>query len=379
MAVFFGVALGGLAACVAGVPPTSASSTSSSPSAVPAPLRDTPGDTPAGSVDPAPVPSGSASGWEIFEDMPARALFEVTLGRWSPTSRCEFYDYFPQGGIQSFWCHRPEDLDIGSIRKLAGVDIFVAGPHKSDSLAFGVPNDFGRYNPAFVRWLVDSASPAGRDTAARRATQAAYEASLRPLAEIFWKVHEKATNDPVCFERERRQYEALLRARVLPRDHHERWFFFMNPFFCSVNSPGGNFFYDNAFDAGVNGNVTKTVVGFWIRRSIDGTRGTFVEGLKKLLASYQPSLLASPARFPDARLLLHRIDEAMAAASSCKHLAQGRSVYLTFSVQVSGRFLLLSAGDPGFNACVNRAWEGIQIPSFDGEDLRFSRPFRPGR
>jgi hypothetical protein len=378
-AAFLGAALGGLAACAAGAPPASAPS---APSASPAPLQGAPPGKPAAPVDPTPVASGSATGWKVFEDTPNKALFEATLDRWSPTSRCAEYDYFPRGGIQNFWCHRPEDLDIGVIRKLAGVDIFAAGPHKDDSLALGVPHDFGRYNPAFVRWLIDKVSPAGRDTAARRATQASYEANLRPLAEIFWKVHEKAIADPACFERERRQYEALLRARALPRDHHERWFFFMNPFFCSnpsATSPGNNFFYDNAFDAGVNGNVTKAVVGFWIRRSIDGTRDAFAEGLRKLLASYQPSLLDGPARFPDPRVLSLRIDEAVTAASSCKHLALGRSVHLTFSVRTSGKFLLLSGGYQAFNDCVTEAWEKIQIPPFDGEDLRFRRPLKPGR
>jgi hypothetical protein len=335
------------------------------------------------SSPPVPIPSGSSSGWEVFEDSLESKLFEATLDRWSPTSRCPDYDYFPRGGIQNFWCHRPEDLELASIRALAGVDIFAAGPHKKDGLSLAVPHDFGRYNPAFVRWLVDRAAPAGRDTAARRATQAAYEANLRPLAEILWKVHEKATADAACFERERRQYEALLRARALPRDHHERWFFFMNPFFCSnlpsINSMGSSFFYESAFDAGVNGNVTKTAVGFWIRRSIDGTRDTFAEGLRKLLASYQPSLLAGPTRFPDPGTLSRGLEQAISAVASCRNLAPGRNIQLTISVQTTGRLRLLSGGEPDFLACVSGAWEKIQLPPFDGNDLTFNRTFMGGK
>ena len=70
----------------------------------------------------------------------------------------------------------------------------------------------------------------------------------------------------------------------------------MNPYFCDKGQRPANFDYDNAFDAGVDGNVTKTVIGFWLRRSMDGTMDTFAEGLKKLLAAYQPDLMTAPAR-----------------------------------------------------------------------------------
>ena len=151
-----------------------------------------------------------------------------------------------------------------------------------------------------MRWLVDSAGPGARDSAGRRATQEAYDASLRPLAAIFWKVHAKLEREPDCFKRERDLYAAAITGRRLPERYYERWFFFMNPEFCPRAARGlvsdpmrDRYFYDHGFDGGVDGNVVKTVVGFWLRRSIDGTRDTFAEGLKRLITAYDPAQLAS--------------------------------------------------------------------------------------
>lgn len=339
---------------------------------------------------PVAAASGSAAGWAPFEDTVAKTLFEATLARWSATSRCADYDYFPGGGMRSFWCHRPEDLDLEGLRAMAGVDIFVAGPHRKGMLAAGDPHDFGRYNPAFVRWLVDKGAPQGRDSAARKATQALYEANLRPLAEIFWKVHEKLVADDACFQRERSRYEALVRNKTLPNGYYERWFFFMSPYYCSTPvasaSWDNQFFYDNGFDAGSNGNVAKSVVGFWLRRSIDGTRDTFVEGLKKLLAAYQPGLMIAPTRFPDPAALTRGIDEALAAARVCPQTPADAARRFTLFVQTNGKLRLApNQPTPALNACITQAWSKIQLPAFDGSDLPFNRslgappPPRPKR
>ena len=91
---------------------------------------------------------------------------ETALREWSRSSRCTEFDYFPQGGIQSFWCHRPERITLAGIRALAGVDLFVKGPHGAD-LALTDASDFGHYHPDFVRWLVERAPPSARGSAAQ--------------------------------------------------------------------------------------------------------------------------------------------------------------------------------------------------------------------
>lgn len=344
-------------------PTTSATSPALSPSA-PAPQP------------PSPTASSSA-GWEVFGTNAPRPLFEAAVDRWSTTNRCSGYDYFPNGGIQTFWCHRPEDLDLAQIRALAGVNIFQSGPHTKDTLALGNPHAFGHYNPAFARWLVEKAAPSGRDTAFRKATQSAYDINLRPLAEIFWRVHRKLSLDESCFQREKDLYEKNIQRHTLPVGYHERWFFVMNPYFCKRN-PGvapwnDTFYYENGFDAGIDGNIAKTVMGFWLRRTIDGTRATFVEGLTKLIASYQPSLLADTAPLPDPEALTRAVNQATRDVHTCASANPGGGPF-TIAIQPSGK-LRLQAGafPPAARACIDERWSKIQVAPFTGSDIPFQR------
>lgn len=248
---------------------------------------------------PPPPPAASSAlvvpAVEVPVDPLTDTIFERTLRDWQVASGCTSYDYHPDGGIQNFWCHRPASLSLVSIRKAAGMDIFVAGPHVGDALSLGERYDFGRYNPAFVRWLVDNASPAPRGSQAQQRTQSAYDQHMRPLATIFWQTYRKAKSEGACFSKERAAYEKGIQTRKLPEQYYERWYYFMNPAFCSrVDKPNAEaYLINHGGDGGFNGNVVKTAVGFWLRRSMDGTMDTFAEGLRKLISIYQPELFAS--------------------------------------------------------------------------------------
>jgi len=61
---------------------------------------------------------------------------------------------------------------------------------------------------------------------------------------------------------------------------------------------GFDYFYKHGFDGGHNGNVVKTCIAFWIRRTIDGTANEFYKGLLKLLKTYDPGLLKADVPAP---------------------------------------------------------------------------------
>jgi hypothetical protein len=305
---------------------------------------------------------------------------ESALAEWSKTTQCSSFDYHPDGGIQSFWCHRPSRLTVASVHALANVALFLSGPHKGDDLSLEASFDFGRYNPSFVRWLVDNAGPSPRDSGARTATQAAYDAHMKPLTEIFWRTYSKAQRDPACFAREKSTYSDLIAKRRLPKQYYERWFWFMNPYFCEhgLKSPNDQFYYDNGFDAGIDGNVTKTVIGFWLRRWIDGTMDTFAEGLKKLVTSYEPELLTEGTRQADTAALTKAIDGAVRAAAACRDVrAIAASTSLDVTVHPSGHL----TGDVAFHklkgtaqaACIAQKVAALSVPPFDGNELLFHR------
>ena len=326
--------------------------------------------------EPAPVAKVDAS---VAPPPAPPPPFEAALKEWTRKTQCSEFDYHPNGGLQSFWCHRPGRVTLASVRELAGVDLFATGPHSADALKLDAASDFGHYSPAFVRWLVDKVSPSERGSVAQKATQPMYDAHMRPLAEIFWKTYAKAQADQACFKREKATYADLIAKKKLPKDYYERWFYFMNPYFCDTAPKAASFYHDNAFDAGVEGNVTKTVVGFWLRRSMDGTMETFVEGLKKLIAAYEPELMTAPARAPDPAALTRVLAAAVNGVAACRDpQAKGAtaSVAITISSDghLSARLMAARAqATPTQATCIENRFSAQQAPPFDGESLLFNR------
>lgn len=250
-------------------------------------------------VDPGPPPPPPPPPVATTEAPPEtkESPLEAYLRDATKKTSCSSFDYHPSGGLQSLWCHKPARATVEALAQLAGVDIFKSGPHSKTDLALDSRFEFGHYNPEFVKWLLEKAPPSPRDSAVQKATQPYYDKHLEPLAKIFWVTLQKAKSEPECFEREKKAYSDLIAKKKLPEGYYERWFYWMNPKFCAKAKTGlganhgFDYFSSNGFDGGVDGNVTKTVIGFWLRRSMDGTMDAFAEGLKKLITSYEPALL----------------------------------------------------------------------------------------
>lgn len=297
---------------------------------------------------------------------------ELALRDWAAVTQCQSYDYHPHGGLQSFWCHRPVRMTLSFVESTTGTTIFSSGPHKGD-LTLDAANDFGHYNPDFVKWLVDKGAPSALDSPARAATQGAYDKHLKPLAEIFYYTLQKTE----CFESEKKAYGDLIAKKKLPKDYYERWFYYMNPYFCEKAKAGlaqdQSFaaFSDNGFDGGIDGNVTKTVVGFWLRRALDGTKDSFAEGLKKLLAAYEPGLVAQPYRAPNGAAIKDAIAKGMKAAALCTGKASVTIRIQTDGTMTGSTHRARGPVDPNAR-CIENAFSGT-VPAFDGSEMHFSR------
>jgi hypothetical protein len=198
----------------------------------------------------------------------------------STRNNCDnLYDYFP-GGMRILWCHAKQDISAAQVEALAGVPIWASGPHQKGA-GFDLDNTrtFGHYNPEFVKKLPSFAIPGIADTAFRKATQSTYDSSLKELARTSWKVHATLKANPACAKREFDGYKANLESANPTPGYHERWY----DFFGEGEASCGGANVEN------EGNVTKTVVAWWMRRKMDGTEAQWAEVLKKLLATYDPS------------------------------------------------------------------------------------------
>lgn len=201
----------------------------------------------------------------------------------------EQFDYHPEGGLLIFSCHLQSLEPFTRLGELFGGAIYISGPHSNQGLVLNARQDFGHYNPRFVDWLVEHAVPAARDPAFRELTQPLYNEYARPLVNIFAVTWEKLRGEPACHQMLRDEYEGLLQQKKLPDYYYEKFFFFMNPKFCGHANAGFSFFSNNGFDGGVDGNVVKSAVAFWLRRSMDGTAERFAQGVQLLRDTYESS------------------------------------------------------------------------------------------
>ncbi len=215
------------------------------------------------------------------------------------TERCGDFDYHPGGGMRAFYCHMLSQLSYAGLQERSPHAVFLSGPHTSQALTLDDPRAFGHYNPAFVQWLGENLIPAADDPALRERTQGLYDQYISPLARTHYLTWRKlnAPQNADCTAKERARYERFMQTGegVTWGAYYERWFYYLDDKFCrKADDPNHAFSHD--FGEGVSGNVVKTTVGFWLRRSIDGTDDEFYAALIRLLETYDAAWLSAQSR-----------------------------------------------------------------------------------
>ncbi|MCB1189712.1 MAG: SH3 domain-containing protein [Leptospiraceae bacterium] len=198
---------------------------------------------------------------------------------------CSEFDYFPGGGIRSFYCHILSFISYADFQNLAGIPIFKQGPHTIDSLVLDSTDSFGYYNKDFAVKIRNLLIP--DNNIFRSATQEIYNKYVQSLARIHYVTYQKLNNNKNYLNQEKRLYLKLIHEKKLVAYYYEKYYSFMDEgFFTNQNKNG---YYANG---GYDGNVVKTATAFWIRRHIDGTAEEFYKGLFKLLNLYDADFIS---------------------------------------------------------------------------------------
>lgn len=199
------------------------------------------------------------------------------------------FDYGVDGGMRNFFCRALTVFSWKTFLGLAPVSPFRSGPHQGGKLDLNAKLDFGHYNPAFVRWAARELVPAAEDAALREQTQAVYDAQVRTLARVYFKVWRVISGDPAWLSHERAAYgEAMAKgggdwASPVVDLYHET----LGP---SAQSWGGN-----------DPNTVRSATMWWLRRFLDETAPLWAEGLERLLSTYDAAWLkAERAKRKDA-------------------------------------------------------------------------------
>jgi hypothetical protein len=206
----------------------------------------------------APPPSPIATAWLTLPDSAAG---------------CDSVVDGSAGGPLALFCRASSVLPWKDLVALAPAKPFAAGPH-TDALVLDAARDFGRYDPAFVRWATRALIPASTDPSLRSRTQALYERQLRPLARRAFLVEKALSASPAWVAREADRYRAALKDG--------------GPDVWSVAETWGVI-----PGAGDDTALVRMTTMWWLRRHLDGTRPLWSDGLQLLLKTYDGTWLAA--------------------------------------------------------------------------------------
>lgn len=183
--------------------------------------------------------------------------------------------WLPDRGLRGLWLKVSQVLSLSRIEELAGLRIFLGGPHEGGAMNLGSKDSFGRYNPEFVGWL-------GRHAVPPRTAefQAIYDRFFRRMARGYYASFEDLRANPGVLEGAKRAYlERLAHADGKAELFLEETFRKR----ADALAKQGHDWYE-----------VYVAYGFWVRRAIDRTDQEFAVALKALLSVYDPDYLKRP-------------------------------------------------------------------------------------
>jgi hypothetical protein len=184
--------------------------------------------------------------------------------------------WLPERGLRGLYAKVRKNAGLAALENLSGVKVFLKGPHQKGKLNLKAKSDFGRYNPAFVRWLAIHGIPGQQDPILRRQLQPVYDKHLRRTARGFYVAYQNLKAQPRRMKQVQTRYLELLEAKKDAGD------FLQETFRDDTDR------YEKSDHDWYEVNVAH---GFWVRRSIDGTIDEFRIVLARLLKTYDPNFL----------------------------------------------------------------------------------------
>lgn len=211
-------------------------------------------------------------------------------------------------GPRTIYAHARILMDLEKLKTLAPMPIFLSGPHNRNLELHS--NDFGRYNPEFVRWAIVHLLPAASDSVFRDETAPVYQKNLKEIARIYYLAYlHLEKNAPEVAALRAKYLEAVRQYQGKPYDPNsgpgailqskfsnafaDEFMKGTDSFGDAPSNPSARRNYAWITDQG--GYYADTAPGFWIRRQIDGTASDFFAGLKKLLETYDADFLKNPS------------------------------------------------------------------------------------
>mgnify|MGYP001341271986 CR=1 FL=1 len=203
---------------------------------------------------------------QLARDTPQKAYQD--LGTW-----------LPNRGLRGLYAKAQFAMNLAQLQKLSGHRIFGVGPHQNGKLNLKSANEFGHYNPAFIKWVTANGIPGGKNPKLRMELQPVYDKHLRRTARGFFVAHQNLMSQPARLKRVQARYLDLLDAEKDAGDFLQESF---RPDTDRLEKAGHDWYEVNVAH------------GFWVRRNIDGTADEFHALLTTLLRTHDADWLKAP-------------------------------------------------------------------------------------
>ena len=229
--------------------------------------------------------------WASLDD-----AFAGVAGREQEVCDTAFATWVADFGVRGLACAAAQVITPASLIERAGFAPFESGPHTASAeqvwLDLGAARAFGRYDPVFVRWLIENGIPDSDNAVARTLIQPVYDRRVRRLARIYWLTHadleakgfpESLPVGPLA------DYAAFLDGTTPPEEKLSFSVFAFTDL-SETLLPRIGVSISNEWTAKYEAN---TAYGFWLRRYADGTLGLWHDGLRRLLQTYDAAWVPS--------------------------------------------------------------------------------------
>ena len=186
------------------------------------------------------------------------------------------HTWLPDRGLRGLYAKAQFALNLAQLQQLSGQKKIGSGPHQNGKLNLKSANDFGHYNPAFIKWITANGIPGQKNRKLRKELQPVYDKYLRRIARGFFVAHQNLKAQPRRLQQVQAQYLELLDAQ---KDAGE----FLQESFRPDT--------DHLEKAGHDWYEVNVAHGFWVRRTIDGTADEFHTLLTALLTTHDSKWL----------------------------------------------------------------------------------------
>lgn len=192
-------------------------------------------------------------------------------------------EWIPNNALHDLGCRADQAQSLAALAQRAPALIWDSGPHEQWPgalwLNLTTPEDFGHYNPAFVRWAAEHLTPDLITT--RDAAQPAYDAHVRDMARVYRVAYGVLSHYGYL--------DAIPAGPLLDYSRglkagYAEWHGSGQELRSVVANTIGEL--DPEASAILVQSDGEIALGFWLRRRQDGTAREFLDGLDRLLDTF---------------------------------------------------------------------------------------------